>query len=336
MLSYFLFNSIFYMQESNLQDDAAKICIFLVILFVVYLLTIISILNESKDNDNILLIIINMIKRFSLSKLIKFTISKSAKNKTTGYNSIIRIANQLGYDYDKEQDIFYSIKNAWQKKYGYCKVYDEKAAYFNMIIDCEPIYFNYDNRKWLIELWKGQYGMTTGCEVGVYVEDEKHTVEGEMTYYKGVEESDMLSISMSLIKNDKVLFKRKEKHWWLTGFKVGEFSNPSDLKVRVNITLKDKKMLRVFRNALKLLGYTEKQLWIHGNNISFVFDKPYSKQPNIDNELIKSVQKKNELLCRYYNELVNGYNTIEDKFDIIKEDGILYDVLLNTSRFESE
>ena len=37
-----------------------------------------------------------------------------------------------------------------------------------MIIDCEPVRFYYGGKKWLIELWKGQYGMTTGCEIGVY------------------------------------------------------------------------------------------------------------------------------------------------------------------------
>ena len=37
-----------------------------------------------------------------------------------------------------------------------------------MIIDCEPINFEYNGKKWLIEFWKGQYDLTTGCEIGVY------------------------------------------------------------------------------------------------------------------------------------------------------------------------
>ena len=78
------------------------------------------------------------------------------------------IIHNLGYGYDKWQDIFYSKLNGWQRDMGYCRLYDEVAAPMSMIIDCEPIYFEYDNKKWLIEFWKGQYGMTTGCEVGVY------------------------------------------------------------------------------------------------------------------------------------------------------------------------
>ena len=37
-----------------------------------------------------------------------------------------------------------------------------------MIIDCEPICFMYGGKNWMIELWKGQYGLETGGEIGVY------------------------------------------------------------------------------------------------------------------------------------------------------------------------
>ena len=63
----------------------------------------------------------------------------------------------LGYEYDVGQDIFTSTTDAWQKYYGYTDFYDKAAALGSMIFDCQPVYFNYDNRTWLIEFWKGQY-----------------------------------------------------------------------------------------------------------------------------------------------------------------------------------
>ena len=77
----------------------------------------------------------------------------------------------FGFAYDLYQDSFYSLMNPWQRKFGYCRLYDEACAPLSMIIDCEPIRFKYKGRKFLIEFWKGQYGMTTGGEVGIYYTD---------------------------------------------------------------------------------------------------------------------------------------------------------------------
>ena len=69
----------------------------------------------------------------------------------------------LDIPYDSPWDIFYSNIDAWQKDFGYSQIM-MKLQRIGMIIDSEPIRFNYGGRKWLIELWKGQYGMTTGAE----------------------------------------------------------------------------------------------------------------------------------------------------------------------------
>lgn len=337
MLSYFLFDVSSYLEKDGVLNVDIIVCIVLTIILIVYLMGVLIIIykesrcNENNNYESFFTNVIKFIKDFPLSKFIKSKIAKLMKKKQVT-KSIDLIINPFGYAYDQQQDIFYTIKDAWQKKYGYCSAYDENAAYFNMIIDCEPIYFNYDNKKWLIEFWKGQYGIATGCEVGVYVAD-KDATDGEVIFYKGVEDEDMLKVSIALIKNHKELFKRTDKHWWHTGFKVGEFSNPSDLKVKISITLKDNNMLRVFRNAMMAVGYNKEQLWIHGNTVSFIFDKPYSKQPNISSEMIERVQKKNQLLCKIYNELVDGYDNPVEKFNIIKENGDLYDILLNNDRF---
>ncbi|NLV88860.1 MAG: DUF4474 domain-containing protein, partial [Tissierellia bacterium] len=40
------------------------------------------------------------------------------------------------------------------------------------------------------------------------------------------DDENMLKMRFELFKNHVSLIKRKGKHWWLTGFKLGEFSQP--------------------------------------------------------------------------------------------------------------
>ena len=78
-----------------------------------------------------------------------------------------------GFQYNSANDYFYAAMDCWQRSCGYCRLYDESDASFSMVIDSEPIYFDYGGRRWLIEFWKGQYGMTAGAEVGIYATDKK-------------------------------------------------------------------------------------------------------------------------------------------------------------------
>ncbi|MBN1962231.1 MAG: DUF4474 domain-containing protein [Deltaproteobacteria bacterium] len=81
---------------------------------------------------------------------------------------------KAGFCYSPEQDIIYSRMDAWQRKFGYAYSYDIAAPItISAIIDCEPFFFHYNNKHWMIELWKGQYGLETGAEIGIYNSDEK-------------------------------------------------------------------------------------------------------------------------------------------------------------------
>ena len=89
-------------------------------------------------------------------------------NRSIDYSDFDETIEASGFLYDPEEDIFYSKMNPWQRKYGYCRLYDEIAAPLGMIVDSEPIHFKYEGKSWLIEFWKGQYDLTTGCEIGIY------------------------------------------------------------------------------------------------------------------------------------------------------------------------
>ncbi len=84
----------------------------------------------------------------------------------------VRLLNELaepfGFAYLPSEDIFTSRLDAWQRDKGYEAKYDTMAVGAGMVIDAFPVYFNYEGRTWLVEFWKGQYGINTGGEVGIY------------------------------------------------------------------------------------------------------------------------------------------------------------------------
>lgn len=78
------------------------------------------------------------------------------------------LTKPFGFVCKPEEEILVSTEDAWQRKYGYEALYDALAPHFNMIFDYYPVYFDYQGKTWLIEFWKGQYGINTGAEAGIY------------------------------------------------------------------------------------------------------------------------------------------------------------------------
>lgn len=89
-------------------------------------------------------VLVNTLYRY-LSSIKKMFKKKSNKLKT--YDDLNNLLKPYGYSYNAKQDIFISNIDAWQREMGYCRLYDEAAAPMSMIIDCEPIYFDYDNKR---------------------------------------------------------------------------------------------------------------------------------------------------------------------------------------------
>jgi len=259
--------------------------------------------------------------------------NKEKKEKKTIEDAI----NFAGYEYDAIQDIFFSKIDAWQKKYGYCRLYDEACAPLSMIIDCEPIYFDYDGKHWMIEFWKGQYGLTAGCEVGVYnTKGLKLNIPGVFngTFYETANEEDFLDIAYTLYKNKTPLFERKAKHWWLTGFKLGEFAEPYELTMDIKIVFKDGVMRNAFVNGLKNAGYKSNEIRAINNVVNLTFDTPYTKQPYTRTQDIEYImQTRNQINCEKYRSLTKGIKNLEDKINILKQNAPdIYNLIFNIGK----
>jgi LPXTG-motif cell wall-anchored protein len=243
----------------------------------------------------------------------------------------------FGFAYEQYQDIFYSLMNPWQRSLGYCRLYDEACAAMSMIIDCEPIPFEYNGRRWLIEFWKGQYGMNTGGEVGIYYTTGPNlNIPGIFngTFYFCVKDEDCINMSFAFRKKGNLLFTRSGYHWWLTGFKLGEYSKPSDLSMDIALELYDRRMATAFVNALKKAGYKENEYSVQGRVVKVRFNKPHTSQPLTRTAFTDFLmQRNNENLCSSYNYLTEAYTDTLDKLEIVRnESPSMYNQILSLGK----
>ncbi|MGI5902207.1 MAG: DUF4474 domain-containing protein [Desulfitobacteriia bacterium] len=237
----------------------------------------------------------------------------------TGYKKFDEIIEIAGYAYDPSQDIFISRLYPWQRNIGYYKLFDTLAPLTGMIFDSEPIYFDYQGERWMIGLWKGQYDLVTGAEIGVYKSLLNFGAASDL-YYRAVSDDELLSLAFTLKKNGQTLFTRKGKHWWLTGFKLGEFSEPSELTMDIEITFPEAGMRDAFVEALRKTGYQDEEITVVGNIVSFTFDEPYTPQPSTRNKISDHInQKKNKFLCDEFNRLTGTHTTVPEKIKALEE-----------------
>ncbi len=226
------------------------------------------------------------------------------------------MANKLGFIYDRGQDIYVSKINAWQRKAGYSSLVDLASVPANMVIHCEPIKFDFKGKPYMVELWKGQYGVSTGAEIGIYKKNnpkKKQWICGE--------NEDLLKMSYVLKKNGKTVFQREGKHWWLTGFKPGEFSQPGELTMDITITFEKKNDLRdAFLAGMKKTGYTLDENNIKGDTISFRYDIPKSKQPSsFRSNMAGKTQNRNKKLVALYNKAKSDANVPDNSPESIEK-----------------
>ncbi|MDR2044586.1 MAG: DUF4474 domain-containing protein [Clostridium sp.] len=190
------------------------------------------------------------------------------------------VLNPFGFMYIPKGDFVGSTMNNWQREMGYCWQYDEAAPAMFMMIDCEPIYFNYAGKRWLLEFWKGQYGMTTGAEIGLYVNDTAGENElPKHLFYSCAADEERLQMKFTLRKHGKVIMERSDLHWWLTGFLVGEYSKAAELTMDICICFPNMAMKKAVYKGLLRAGYASEEIIDSQCALKVHFDRPHCKQP---------------------------------------------------------
>lgn len=175
----------------------------------------------------------------------------------------------LSFVFNPDDNFYYTISDPWQRQLGFNELYDMGAPFVVMYYDTMRCKFNYDNRDWLIQFWKGQYGFVfIGAEIGVYNKPMDRTTE----HYDCASDEDSLYMSMTFYRKGKEILTREySKYWWCTGFvpgKLDSFADRSELSMRCRITCKDSDMLLAFCDSLKGNGLEfNKDFTTQGNDV---------------------------------------------------------------------
>ncbi len=195
----------------------------------------------------------------------------------------------LSYQYSYVDDYYYTNdKDAWQYDFGFGKIYDFVSPYILLEYDYIRIFFTYEQKDWMLQMWKGQYGLVFyGGEIGIY--NRPHSEEGidEWTMFDCPAEEDWLKMEMTLWhENSDGTWKREftrpyDYYWWCTGFKNGHLrqEEPADeLCMKGRITFKDEDMAQLVASGFAECGLAESSTvsdisldgyYINGKDITF-------------------------------------------------------------------
>lgn len=251
-------------------------------------------------------------------------------------NRINKVAGTLGFALNERDDYFYSIHDAWQKGMGYCTLYDKMAPALRMLIDCEPVYFEYADKIYLVETWKGQYGIATGAEVGIYEASKREVADAggvEKTLFYAVDEKTGFYIYFDLYRKGKPFIKRLEKHWWLTAFKVGMCSKSRELQMHVEILFPNQLMSNAYYHALLETGYSKDSLTYYQNVVAYDFDVPKTEQFKIWRIRKWWVSYRNLANAKRYLKYTREYNNETDRLTYLSyRYPILFRMILKTAK----
>ncbi len=172
----------------------------------------------------------------------------------------------MSYLFNDEGNFYYTEDDPWQRHFGFNKVYDFGAQFVFMYYDTARIYFDYGDKNWMVQMWKGQYGgVFIGAEIGVYTKPKDRSVD----HYDCANDEEALKMDMTFYRNGEELLSRDYgKYWWCTGFvpgKLKKYSDRSELNINSRITMKDKTMRKAF---IKGLENCEEFEFIEGENFS--------------------------------------------------------------------
>ena len=174
----------------------------------------------------------------------------------------------LGFVLDTEDYVISTAINSWQRNFGFTMAYDI-FCYVTKVFDYVTVRvkFTYDNREWMVQLWKGKYFVAPGAEIGIYTRE----IGSQGTYYNCAADEDMMVMSLKLYHQENLLFEMEPTlHWWLTGFKLHPKAYvPSSMTMHGTIDFPTEEMAELFVANANATGEIEASR--NGTPTSFVW-----------------------------------------------------------------
>lgn len=155
-----------------------------------------------------------------------------------------------GFNFSLSEMMVYATLNAWMRDFGFCLFYDIAAGSMPLLWNytTRRFKFEYDGLEWMIQMWKGNYLITNGGEVGVY----NRTPEKFGSYYDTATDEQLMEMSLQIYHGDKLLVNQEpQMHWWINGFQMSDrLYIPESLTMKSSIVMPDEEMLKAFCESI--------------------------------------------------------------------------------------
>lgn len=157
----------------------------------------------------------------------------------------------IGFNFNMYQMVVYATADAWMRDFGFCVIYDMAAGIAPPLwnYNTRRFHFDYDGLEWMIQIWKGNYLISNGGEVGLYNREP-----GSFgTFYNCATDEQMVPMSMQVYAGDNLLVDQpRQMHWWINGFRINGVHYPaSSLTLVFTIEMRDEEMLDAFLEAVR-------------------------------------------------------------------------------------
>lgn len=171
----------------------------------------------------------------------------------------------LSYSYSAAGNYFYTDEDPWQRNFGFNRLYDIGAVFTVMYLDTFHVYYNHGGYDWMVQFWKGQYGLLfLGGEIGLYYKDPGKSTQ----HFKCAEENMEINMQMTVYREGYgELFTRPyAPHWWTTAFVPGKLKKFSD---RTELTMIAKIQFKSVEEREKFCAALEKIKDVDGNRFTY-------------------------------------------------------------------
>ncbi len=157
----------------------------------------------------------------------------------------------IGFNFSITEMMVYATSEAWMRDFGFCLFYDLAANSMPLLwnYNTRRFRFEYDGLEWMVQIWKGNYLIANGAEVGLY----NRPPEKFGSYYDSATNDQMIPMLMQLYAGDELIVEQEEQmHWWINGFRINGVHYPaSSLTLVFTLTMPDEEMLSAFCEAIE-------------------------------------------------------------------------------------
>ena len=173
----------------------------------------------------------------------------------------------LGFECSVYDLLIYATTDCWMKDFGFCFFYDffcYTTPFFDYLT--RRFKFDYDGKEWMVQIWKGNYVIANGCEVGIYNRDE----EKFGSYYDCYDGTMNMSVKLSC--GDNIIYEIEQEHWWLNGFKLGNtLYKPSEMTMDFSIELPNEEMAAALADAINSHYMHDVSCTVDGTKINAIW-----------------------------------------------------------------